>query len=303
MKKNELKEIILNILNYLKLKSNKDLTLQETIDYLQTCEDAFDDIHYKRNSLDKTLEQIKERYKELAQESLQSYEQTSNNFKKLADAQHEHIQSIENSDAQHIDLNVIKSKFSDIQEHMVSEVRRANEEINKLRTKIKLLEEESNIDILTKAFNRRALEQYLQKICSKEQFNSELHLLMLDIDDFKSINDNYGHIAGDKILIFIAHLLMQMLRDGDKVFRYGGEEFVIVLNRIDSEACKQIARRILEKISANSLIYKNDTIKVTVSIGATKYLQGDTPESLIARADAALYEAKENGKNKFVSKV
>ncbi len=305
MTKNELKEIVLDILNYLKesIKGEKEITLEDAIAYLNGSSDIFNDIHYKRNSLDKTLEEMRERYKELAQESLESYENSNKNFQKLADEQKKHLQEIAPTSEGHIDLDLIKSKFTDIQEHMVKEVTRANEEIHRLNEKIKLLEEESNVDVLTKTFNRRALEKYLETICSKGKLKHELHLLMLDIDDFKSINDKFGHVAGDKILIFIAHLLMHMLRDGDKVFRFGGEEFVIVLNRIDDTSCQNIAQRILHQISSNSLVYKNDTIRVTVSIGATKFKEGDTPDSLLERADAALYEAKRAGKNKFVSKI
>ncbi|NPA66632.1 MAG: GGDEF domain-containing protein, partial [Epsilonproteobacteria bacterium] len=103
-------------------------------------------------------------------------------------------------------------------------------------------------------------------------------------------------------LIFIAQILKKLLRDGDKIFRYGGEEFIIILNRISTQECIIITERILKQISANKLIYKGDTINVTASIGITKYNENDTPETLINRADIALYEAKNSGKNKIVIK-
>jgi diguanylate cyclase (GGDEF)-like protein len=122
---------------------------------------------------------------------------------------------------------------------------------------------------------------------------------MLDIDDFKKINDTYGHIVGDKVLIFIANLLRKTLRDGDKVFRYGGEEFVVILNRVTKEKCEEIAKRLLHVISTNKLLYKGDSVKVTISIGATNYIDGDTPDKLLARADKALYNSKKRGKNQL----
>jgi diguanylate cyclase (GGDEF)-like protein len=182
---------------------------------------------------------------------------------------------------------------------MTEEVTKANEIISTLTQQVKILEEKTNLDPLTKVFNRRALNHYLQTVCSSQNTKFELHLLILDLDDFKNINDRYGHLAGDKVLIFIANILKKTLREGDKVFRYGGEEFVIILNRIDDVLCKKIARRLLDLVESNNLIYKGESLKVTMSMGGTKYLASDTPDSLLSRADAALYKAKSNGKNQF----
>jgi diguanylate cyclase (GGDEF)-like protein len=199
-------------------------------------------------------------------------------------------------------MESIQEKFKDIQEHLNSEVNKANEEIKRLKQKVKQLQDESNLDPLTKTLNRRALKKYLSNVCNKQNFKHELHLLIIDLDDFKLINDKYGHIAGDKILIFISNMLKHTLRDGDKIFRYGGEEFIIVLNRINKEQCEIITKRLVDKISSNNLLYKGESIKVTVSIGSTTFKVGDTPESLIHRADEALYEAKRTGKNKHIIK-
>jgi diguanylate cyclase (GGDEF)-like protein len=128
-------------------------------------------------------------------------------------------------------------------------------------------------------------------------------MLMLDLDDFKQINDNYGHVAGDKILIFISNILKQTLREGDKIFRYGGEEFIIILNRTDNIFCSKIANRILELIRANNLIYKGETLHATASIGTAVFIEGDTPDTFISRADKALYQAKKNGKNQIVTEM
>ena len=303
MKKEELKETISAILHYLKSQINDDapVTLDDAIAYLQNDDLPLNDIDYQHNSLDKTLEAIKDEYKQLAIESIDSYENSTKNIHSIAKKQHEELKSIEHKDEDAIDLDLIKEKFSSLQDHMIQEVERANTQIHQLKEKVRLLEEKSNLDALTKAFNRRALENYLDRLTKKRNIKRELHLLMIDIDNFKQINDKYGHVAGDKILVFIAHTLKKTLRDGDKVFRYGGEEFVVILNRIDTQNCIKIAERILNLISSNKLIYKNDTIQVTVSAGGTKFLPGDTPESILERADKALYEAKQAGKNKFIS--
>lgn len=305
MKKEELKETLIAILHYLKSQISDDapVTLDDAIAYLQNDDMPLGNIDYQHNSLDKTLETIKDEYKQLAIESIDSYESSTKNMHSLAKKQHEELKSIEEAkkDEDTIDLDLIKEKFSSIQDHMVKEVERANAQIHQLKEKVKLLEEKSNLDALTKAFNRRALENYLEKLTKKGSLKRELHLLMIDIDNFKQINDKYGHVAGDKILVFIAHTLKKTLREGDKVFRYGGEEFVVILNRIDTQNCIKIANRILQLISTNKLVYKNNTIQVTVSAGGTKFIPGDTPESILERADKALYEAKKAGKNKFIS--
>ena len=127
--------------------------------------------------------------------------------------------------------------------------------------------------------------------------------MMLDIDDFKLVNDKYGHVIGDKVLVFISNVLKKILRDGDKIFRYGGEEFIIILNRIDKDTCEKISQRILATVDTNKLLYKEESIHVTVSIGATVIQKDETAEDIIDRADQALYEAKKDGKNRIKVKI
>jgi len=235
-------------------------------------------------------------YKELTKKSLDYYTTTNNKIDELTQR---HEKTLLQCQQEQIDLSSITSKFDEIQTQMADEVSKANELIKNLNEQVKVLERNSNLDGLTKVFNRRALSAYLKDICTKDSLPHDLHALILDIDDFKKINDSHGHLAGDKILIFIANTLRKTLRDGDKVFRYGGEEFVIILNRLDEKQCKNITNRLLTLIRENKLIYKGVGLNVTMSVGATKFVAGDTPDSLIARADKALYKAKEAGKDQM----
>ena len=235
-------------------------------------------------------------YKDIADKSISSFKDSNEIFEEIVQI---HQETMNEYSGVHIDLPSMIKKFKLVQDQMSSEVERANSIITELTMQVKKLERDSNLDALTKVFNRRALTTYLNNLCQRENASYNLHLLILDIDDFNKINDTYGHIAGDKILIFIANILKKTLRDGDKVFRYGGEEFVIILNRITPEACLEITNRILELVRNNQLIYKGESINVTMSIGTTKYDKGDTPDSLIDRADKALYKSKTGGKNQM----
>jgi len=239
-------------------------------------------------------------YKELTKKSLDSYSQTNAKIENLTSMHKKVLDECEKKD---INLPEITSKFDNIHNQMADEVKKANATIKHLNEQVVTLEKNSNLDGLTKVYNRRALSSYLKEVCSKEKLPHDLHALILDIDDFKIVNDTHGHLAGDKVLIFIANILRKTLRDGDKVFRYGGEEFVIILNRLNDMQCKNITNRILGLIRNNKLVYKGIGMSVTMSIGATKFIQGDTPDSLISRADKALYKAKENGKDQVYSDI
>ncbi len=276
---------------------HKDTSKEQVVDYLRESANIVSSIkHHDINSINNAKLVFSDAYKDIAKQSLLSYENTNDTFEKLALM---HEKTLNECIEQQIDLPAIAEKFNEIQTHMLEEIKTANEIILQLTEQVKTLEVKSNIDSLTKVFNRRALTTYLDDICSKQTPPRDFHLLIVDIDDFKQINDKYGHIAGDKILIFLANIIRKTLRDGDKIFRYGGEEFVIILNRLDIHSCKIIIQRLLNIVSENKLIYKNESLSVTMSAGTTILVKGDTPDSLIARADKALYRAKKNGKNQI----
>ncbi len=239
-------------------------------------------------------------YKELTKKSLSSYASTSDKIDELNQI---HKKTLLECNKEDVNLPAVTEKFGEIHTKMTDEIRKANDNIQHLNEQVKTLERNSNLDGLTKVYNRRALSTYLKDVCAKETLPGDLHALILDIDDFKRINDTHGHLAGDKVLIFIANTLRKTLRDGDRVFRYGGEEFVIVLNRLDDMQCKNITNRLLSLIRNNNLVYKGVSLRVTMSVGTTKFIAGDTPDSLISRADKALYKAKEAGKDQMYTEL
>jgi diguanylate cyclase len=125
--------------------------------------------------------------------------------------------------------------------------------------------------------------------------------MMIDADDFQFLNAEYGHLAGDKVLYFIAQSIKTMIRSGDKVYRYGGEEFAVILGRCDEKQAFAIADNIRSKIAQSNLMYMGKTIRVTVSVGVTVHKQGDTYDDILGRADKALYCAKKSNTNCTIS--
>lgn len=143
----------------------------------------------------------------------------------------------------------------------------------------------STYDELTKVYNRRVL---------RNNIDYDI-VVMCDVDNFKKFNDSYGHSVGDSVLVHISSLLKSITRDGDFVCRYGGDEFVLILKRcsIDDAVSK------LEIIKQQAMSLENFDFGITLSFGLTKYEEGKTLEEAIGEADIALFDSKEDGKNKI----
>lgn len=161
--------------------------------------------------------------------------------------------------------------------------------------------ESAFIDSLTGVKNRSAFDaNFSRDIEFNRRKQSDLSLLVLDIDFFKRINDQYGHAVGDMVLNEIAATMERTIRSSDALYRYGGEEFVVVLNDTNIEGAKLLARRIRRNVE-NLRIKGLKDLRITLSVGVTALVEQDTPQSLFERADGALYQAKENGRNQVVT--
>ncbi|MCZ6886757.1 MAG: PleD family two-component system response regulator [Rickettsia endosymbiont of Ixodes persulcatus] len=158
-------------------------------------------------------------------------------------------------------------------------------------------------DGLTGLFNRRYFDIHLKQMIEKTNKESiKLYLLMCDIDNFKHVNDTYGHQAGDKVLTIVSRILNNTLRVTDLIARFGGEEFTILLTDIDISQAIETAERVRVKIEYMDFHIEDqmEPLKKTISIGVTEYKKEESIESFIERADKAMYEAKTTGKNKVV---
>lgn len=181
--------------------------------------------------------------------------------------------------------------------------RKLEKQIRELEEARAQIEAMADTDELTGLPNRRCLIRRLdEEIKRAERYGQPLSILMLDIDHFKTVNDTYGHQAGDAMLVQTAKLLSAMSRDTDFIGRYGGEEFLGVLAQTGLEGSPMMAERIRQAMEQQVFdLGDGITISKTVSVGAATWHHGDdTDDQLIARADAALYEAKEGGRNRVV---
>ncbi|MGM0370504.1 MAG: diguanylate cyclase, partial [Bacillota bacterium] len=165
-------------------------------------------------------------------------------------------------------------------------------------TEKKKMTEQAITDGLTGLYNHSYFRKRLaKKIAEAEKTGSTFSLLMLDIDNFKSFNDDYGHQAGDAVLKELAQTLEANIRKEDVVARYGGEEFAIILSTEEKHNTNKQAERIRKNVAQEIIIYKDLELQITVSIGAAIYCQENTAKELVDLADQALYRAKKAGRN------
>lgn len=174
------------------------------------------------------------------------------------------------------------------------------DEVNELRQAVNALAEQARSDPLTGLFNyrhlRQLLEQEMERTCRTQQATV---LVMIDLDHFKQVNDQWGHEVGNRALVSTAECLRQVTRRLDIPCRYGGEEFAVVLPSTDLLTGVRVAERIRQSIADQPVLVDGVDISLTASIGVDLYLphHDDTPEQFIARVDQCLYQAKQAGRN------
>lgn len=159
-------------------------------------------------------------------------------------------------------------------------------------------------DSLTKLFNRRHFEvEFEREYKRTKRYKNDLSLAIIDIDFFKKINDTYGHLCGDYVLKEIAFLMNQNFRQTDEIFRYGGEEFVVILTETSEKTACVPLERLRKKIENHKFVFNNENLKVTVSIGVCSNNDFENAFDMFAQADKALYFAKNSGRNLVKSAI
>lgn len=162
--------------------------------------------------------------------------------------------------------------------------------------------EKVQTDYLTGTLNRHGLkEAFERELAIAERENTPTSVALLDIDNFKELNDSFGHQVGDDVLTHLAKLIKDTVRPGDSVARYGGEEFLILLPNAEIEQATAVLTRLQRALTKHFFLHDNGRVLITFSTGVTRHLPGETQDMVIARADAALYQAKRNGKNRVIA--
>lgn len=166
------------------------------------------------------------------------------------------------------------------------------------------LEERAKLDPLTKILNRRAfVDELLKELARSKRQGLTFSLIMADIDHFKSINDTYGHLAGDSVLLGFTTFVQENLRIIDILARYGGEEFLILLPNTEKKQAVETAERIRKMLEYKKHLYNGQEISYTVSFGVTSFdIDAQNKEELLENADTALYAAKTKGRNRVESR-
>lgn len=172
--------------------------------------------------------------------------------------------------------------------------------LHSMRERLREMESTAMLDTLTGLGNRRLAQQTITKrIAERERYGRMFGLILVDVDDFSDINDDLGHDAGDKVLQVVARSILGVVRPFDCICRWGGDQFLSVVQNLDSHGLAAIGERMRGIVEASSVEYDSRSIPVTVSIGGALSRRGEPADGMLVRADSLLHEAKEAGGNRM----
>ncbi len=286
------------MINEIAYQTLKELEKSKKEAYPLYYKEVFNDLIKEKNiKVDNRL--LMESYKDVNEELLNNTQKTTefiaetnneikNNSKNL-------IEEVEVKNIQGDVLDLIR----EFENNLVNKLEESNSKIASLQKELEEVYKQLNIDSLTKAYSRKAYENDIKSIVKagkERQLNAAL--VVLDLDHFKEINDTYGHLIGDFVLVKLVRMIKEIIRKEDKIYRFGGDEFILFFNRIDKASIEKIVEKIRKKIETTKLKYKDYIIDLTVSIGVACHIKNDSADSWLHRADKALYDSK-----KFRNKV
>ncbi|HEX4413584.1 MAG TPA: GGDEF domain-containing protein [Lacipirellulaceae bacterium] len=195
-------------------------------------------------------------------------------------------------------LALIPARIVAINLELQNQLARAKQQIENQAQQLKARESEARTDLLTSLLNRRAFDEEMRRQMAEWERNQRpFSLLMMDVDSFKHFNDTHGHRAGDAVLREVGHVVGTKLRPMDLAYRYGGEEFAVLLPGIELVNAVMIGERIRKAIAEEVVTHEGKQLHVTVSVGVSSVDASDSTDSLVQRADQALYESKRTSKN------
>jgi diguanylate cyclase len=236
------------------------------------------------------------------QSALQDTLQTSNQMDRQLNTSRDAVRSARQNSDLTVTVNELLQAIDQLTQHNRDYrriVQGADGEIDRLKTELNALQRASDIDELTQLYNRAALFREINKHITATDRRS-FSLILMDIDHFKSVNDRFGHLMGDRVLQRIGSLLLQQLRTDTIAARFGGEEFAILCPDTNLANAAQLAERLRDQMQRLRIKIRNsETVldSITASFGIACYRSGDSIDSLFERADKAMYAAKEAGRN------
>ena len=176
---------------------------------------------------------------------------------------------------------------------LMDEIARLRGEVARLQSRVEELDHEVHRDSLVPVANRRGLVRQLDMLIARhERHGTPAALLFVDVDGLKSLNDSFGHAAGDAALIFLAALMARSVRQTDQVARLGGDEFAILLDHAEEASAMETARRLVDAVADSDFIYLGQPLPLSIAIGLTMIEKGDLAQAVLDRADQAMYRDK-----------
>ena len=282
---------------------------------INDAEKSLKEVIYKQGVLKHSLAEARSSFKSMVttfvdrlgymSDTTGNYEKTMENFvSKLSETDDIHTitQLLENlmKDTHVMQADIVRSRDDLLAQRTA--VDDAQEKIRKLEQELESLSEKVRIDQLTGVLNRRGMDEAMtREVARAARAGTKLSIALLDIDNFKKLNDNYGHHIGDAALKHLAIVIQESIRPTDIVSRFGGEEFVILLPNTDIEQAMASMTRLQRALTKRFFMGNNEQILITFSAGVALYQETDDQASVLHRADQAMYLAKKSGKNKTMT--
>ena len=162
------------------------------------------------------------------------------------------------------------------------------------------IQHQAKTDGLTGLVNHRTFYEVLEReLWRSRRYGGHISLIMVDVDNLKTINDSFGHKAGDKVIREVSRRIRESIRQIDTAARYGGDEFAIILPNTSLSDAVVVAERMVSVVGGSPVVWRKDDIPISISVGLGQYDADDTPDDITSRSDKALYAAKQSGKNTF----
>jgi diguanylate cyclase len=204
------------------------------------------------------------------------------------------------SDTRSMQVDMLRSRDELLEARQ--QAQSAEQRVHELEGELERVSGQVREDQLTGALNRRGMEDAMEReIARAKRTKKPLCVAVLDVDNFKRLNDTHGHSAGDAALVHLAKVIKHTVRPTDVIARFGGEEFVIILTETGQGEAVKVVQRLQRELTRRFFLHNNERLLITFSAGVAEYRQSDSDESLFQRADKAMYQAKVQGKNRVVS--